>query len=61
MQKFELLERKSESSRREANEEGGEDEMSEPAGDGEEIVESASDKDDLMRGSEAKLVRKGSI
>jgi hypothetical protein len=36
--------------------------MTEPVGDGEEIIEFTSDKDELMRGGEdVKLVRKGSI
>jgi hypothetical protein len=38
-----------------ANEEGGEDEMTEPAGEGEDNVEYTSDKDDPMRNGEAKI------
>lgn len=56
------VDKKNESQASEENEEGGEDEMTEPVGDGEEMVEFASDKDELMRGGEdVKLVRKGSI
>ena len=44
-----------------ANEEGGEDEMTEPAGEGEDNVEYTSDKDDPMRNGEAKIQRKQSI
>lgn len=42
-------------SRSGANEEGGEDEMTEPAGEGEDNVEYTSDKDDPMRSGEAKI------
>jgi len=55
------VDKKNESQVEEENEERGEDEMTEPVGDGEEIVEFASDKDDLMIGADVKLVRKGSI
>jgi len=57
--KYEILEPASRevSSQNGANEEGGEDEMTEPANEGDEIADSFSDKD----GVDTKLNRKSSI